>query len=68
MNFRSHLVINYLNTLIDNGYQAEFAREFDRNLPTIQGVISENTDKKVLEVTQKIIESRKKQLTNKRKR
>ena len=62
MYFRSHLVVNYLKRLIDYGYENEFVREFDRNLPTIQNVISKNTDKKMLEKTQNIIESRKKLL------
>lgn len=62
------MVINYLGSLIDNGYQAEFAREFDRNLPTIQSIISENTDRIMLTKAQNIIESRKKQLMNEKKR
>ena len=62
MYFRSHLVINYLNMLVENDYKNEFVREFDRNIPTIQNVISKNTDKKMLEKTQKIIELRKKML------
>lgn len=62
------MVIKYLSSLIDNGYQAEFAREFDRNLPTIQSIISENTDRIMLTKAQNIIESRKKQLMNEKKR
>lgn len=68
MNFRSDLVINYLSILKNNGHLAEFAREFDRNLVTIQNVISQKTDRKILEQTQEIIEERKKQLMNEKKR
>lgn len=62
MYFRSHLVVNFLKSLVDNGYQNEFIREFDHHIPTIQNIISENTDKKMLEKTQNIIELRKKLL------
>lgn len=65
--FRSHLVVNYLTKLIDNGYENEFVREFDRNLATIQNIISEDTNKKMLEQIQNIIESRK-ELLKMRKR
>lgn len=67
VNFRSQLIIKYLAGLIENGYKAEFIREFDRNLPTIKKMISDKTDKQVLSQIQDIIIERKSLMTKEKK-